>query len=235
VTRLMQFLPYYWRGRALYLPALTRQSQSARRATAVITGVALVWCVYVARQTPTAFLVPLVILALGPVLYIRSWPIWDLLVWDSKQPWLATPSEQDANYEAACEAFLAVGLRQPEAVRAALAKSVDPSPWRRMVNLYYDGLADLMQGREPDTASLAVQRDRLDPGPRHDSADVMVALIAAGAANLSGGDWRAPLLACRKQLGLKLSLRRALWPMQFAFLLMSIGLLIVAAYVVLAA
>jgi hypothetical protein len=207
----------FWHGRVLYVPPLRRESVLAVRITVIVSGAALVWWMSMAHPPPGFFLVPLLLAALGPLLYARSWALWDLLVWDSNQPWHTPPSEQDANYDAAVEAVQALGRREPAAVREALAKTVNPDPWRRMINLYYGALADLMEGQQPNAAQLRDQLDDLDPGPRRDSAEVMIALVAAGCVNLSGGDWRAPLLACRRQLGLRLSPRRVLWPMRVAF------------------
>lgn len=223
MSRVLSLLPS-WRGRALYLPPLMRELRLAR----VPAGIALLWWVLVGWHTPWAFLVPAAALFFGPVVYIRSWRVWDLLVWDSELPWRTPPAEQDANYDAAAVAYVAVMSRRPEAVRAALATIDGSTQWRRTVDLYYAALADLMDGREPNSASLSAQLDLLDRGPRHDSAEVMVALVAAGAANLAGSDWRSPLQECRKRLHLRLSLRRVLWPMQFALVPMVVGQLVIA-------
>jgi hypothetical protein len=209
-----------WRGRILYLPPLTSEWRRARVATAAATGAAILWWAFVAHGTPWTFLVPLVPLAIGPVLYIRSWRVWDLLVWDSEQPWYTPAAEQDAGYEAMSQAFLAVALRQPEAVRAAVTSVADLTVWQSTTALYYSGLADLMEGHMPDLAPLAAQSERLDPEARRNSANVMIALLAAGSASLADGDWRPPLLACRNQLGVRFSVRRALWPLRIAHVVM---------------
>ena len=209
-----------WRGRILYIPPLTLEWSRARAATATATGAAILWWAIVAGGTPWTLLVPLVPLALGPVLYVRSWRVWDLLVWDSEQPWHTPAAEQDAGYEAMVEAVVAVARRQPEATRAAVTSVADLTLWQRTTGLYYSGLADLMEGHAPDLARLAAQAERLDPGPRSNSAKVMMALLSAGSASLEGGDWRSPLLACRNQLGVRFSVRRALWPMRIAHVVM---------------
>ena len=41
---------------------------------------------------------------------------------------------------------------------------------------------------------------------------VQLASLEAGAASLAHGDWRRPLIECRRELGLRFSLWRALWP-----------------------
>jgi hypothetical protein len=226
IARLMMRMPWIWLGRILYMPRLSRESKLAYRCAILTAGAANVWWIWSAPKAPLGFLVPILVVILGSLLYIRSWPIWDLLVWDSTQPWKTPPSEQDANYEASSEAWLGVSLRDPRAIRSALAKIVDPTPHQEMVALYYAALADLIEGRAPDPAPLTAQLDRLDPGPRHESARVMVALVAAGSLDISGGEWRAPLLAVRRQLGLRLSIRRALWPMGVPFIFTGFGLAI---------
>ena len=228
MRRLRQLVPS-WRGRVLYLPPLTREWRRSRIASASATGLAIFWWAFCARGVAGALLVGAV-LALGPVTYLHSWRIWDLLVWDSESPWKTLPPEQDANYEAASEAVVSLMSRRPEAVRAALGKVSSPSPWRTVVDLYYLGLADLMEGRPPAVEDLAEAMGCLDPGPRYDSARVMLALIEAGSANLAGGDWRTSLITCRTQLGLGLSMRRVIWPMQFVLLVMTATFLLVAAY-----
>jgi hypothetical protein len=233
MSKLLLRLPT-WRGRILFLPPLTREWSRARAATATATGAAILWWAIVARGTPWTFLVPLVPLALGPILYLRSWRVWDLLVWDSEQAWFTPAAEQDAGYEAMSQAFLAVARRQPEAVRAAVTSVADLTLWQRTTALYYSGLADLMEGHIPDLAPLAAQPERLDPGPRRNSAKVMIALLAAGSASPADGDWRSPLLACRTQLGVRFSVRRALWPLRRAHVVMLEGYAMVVLLVVVA-
>jgi hypothetical protein len=222
-----------WRGRLLYLPPLTNEWRRARIASAATSALAIFWWACFARDVPGAILVAPIVLFLGPVFYFRSWRIWDVLVWDSESSWKTPPAEQDANYEAASDAVLALANRRPDAVRAALTKVVNPTAWRRMVDLYYLGLADMMDGRAPAPEVLAAAMEHVDAGPRYESARVMVALIEAGSAHLSGSDWRTPLLECRKQLGLRLSVRRVVWPLQFGFVVMTVTYLLVLAYVTL--
>jgi hypothetical protein len=190
---------------------------------------AMLYWALLAPRSLFFFVLPLVLLALGPMTYIRSWPIWDLFVWDSEQPWTTPPSEQDDNYLAAAEAYQALARHQSAAARTALAKMVDPDPWRRMVNLYYASLADLMDGRQPDEKALIEQVARLDPGPRRASAQVMVAFVASGSANLLHKDWRLPLIECRRELGLRLSVRRVVWPWRLAFVVTPLLLVVLAA------
>jgi hypothetical protein len=226
--RRLMLLIQNWTGRITYLPPMQGEVRLARNVTMAVAGVALAWAALVPSQIAGGFLIALAAMALGPLLYAGSWPIWELLVWDSKQPWATPRSQQDANYDAATEAFGAVARRRPAEVRAALANVVNPDPWRETVDLYYLALADLMERRTPDLARLADQVNKLDAGPRQDSTRVMVALVAAGSAYLSADDWRAPLLACRQELKVPRSLRGALWPMHYAYKIVGLLMLIAA-------
>jgi len=171
------------------------------------------------RRNALDALVPLVPLALGPVLYVRSWRVWDLLVWDSEQPWhTRQPSRMPATRRWSRPSSRWHGasrrpLVPPSQVLPTHALAEDNGPLLQRIG-------DLMEGHAPDLARLAAQAERLDPGPRSNSAKVMMALLSAGSASLEGGDWRSPLLACRNQLGVRFSVRRALWPMRIAHVVM---------------
>ena len=138
----------YWRGRIVYLPPLFSEWRRVGL-TIWVTLVAMTfaWWAVLGYRSPSDIFIPVFSIAIGPFLYVRSWRIWDLLVWDAESPWKATVAEQDAGYDLMADAYEAIARRRPEVVREALGKLIDPSPWRQTVATYYAGLADLMEGR----------------------------------------------------------------------------------------
>ncbi len=159
-------------------------------------------------------LVPILLLLLGPAVFVRTWRVWDLLVWSSGLRTATEAGDRGPDHSRVEQAALACLARRPDDVRAALDQLSDPSPWLLVLGAYYRGLADLMEKRPARTDELLQAASALDSQERKRRASVLAALLDAGSNSLARRPWRAPILACRKQLGLRLSLWRALWPVR---------------------
>lgn len=206
----------YWCGLPFFLPKLSSETRTTRRLAkysfvfaflVALVPFGIVWAIAIAAVGSAI---------LGLVSYRRSWAIWDLLVWD-RERWSdgSGPHQaQNENSEAALETRSAVLSRSPLRVRSAVAKVVDPTPWRIVFDQYALALADVMESRPPDLDRLVAAVSQLHTDVEREKAAVMVAIVRASQADVAGGDWRAPILRCRRDLRPPSSPFRWLWPFQ---------------------
>jgi hypothetical protein len=204
----------YWCGLPFFLPMLSSEAQSARRLIkysfvlallVAFVPVGIVWAIAIAAVGSAL---------LGLASYGRSWAIWDLLVWD-RDRWSdgsGPRPAQGVNSETALETRLAILSRNPLRIRSAVAKVVDPTPWRIVFDHYAMALADVMESRPPDLELMEAAVGGLQTDVERAKATVMIALVRASQADVTGGDWRAPLSQCRRELRPPFSPFRWLWP-----------------------
>ncbi len=226
----------YWCGLPFNLPKLSRETQTTRRIIRYTFLVAFV-VAFVAEGIVAAIVMAVAGSAiLGLVSYWRSWAIWDLLVWD-RDRWSDGSGPHPAegpNREAAMETRAAILARSPDQIRTAVARVVDPTPWRTVFDQYALALAEVMENRPANLKGLEVAAARLQTDVEREKAAVMGALVRASEADIASGDWRAPLLQCRRELRPPLSPFRWLWPCRLnlyvdAFLL-GLGLVLMVIY-----
>jgi hypothetical protein len=186
---------------------------------ALLTVGALVSMAWMVEVSPFALwpaaLVPAAVLLAVPLLFVRVWPVWDLLAWMSGLPSSPDADASDADRAHLSELYRAVVARRPEDLRARLAVLDSSSLRVRAIASYYAGLADLWEGRAADLKALSAAAAEAGIGPWRAAAVSLRALLEAGSEDLAGRDWRGPLLACRKELGLRFSLWRGLWPIRW--------------------
>jgi hypothetical protein len=223
--------PFGWHGRALYLWPLVIESWVQRvLASAALAVVLVCWYASGSALVPVVATIAAVAGIVATTLpFGRSWPVWDVLVWENKLAVSEAEQDQIPNAHCLARAGRALMARQPGAVRSELANLSAPSPALALIGLFFLGEADLLEGRQPDVDGFrrAVAAGRDDHGP---AGEVMAAILESGSEWLAGRDWRAPLRSCRTTLGVRMNPLRALWPVRNLLALLAITPLVPWAY-----
>jgi hypothetical protein len=150
--------------------------------------------------------------------YLPIMHVWGLLSWEEDRGSPVPSPSQMKNIEPVQQAADALYGGRPDEVRKSLSGLTEPDPWFSFLGSFLRAEADVLERRPPDVAGLRKHLDRI-PSEQMPSGKVMVAAVEAGSEWLAGRDWRAPLLACRAELGVRLSLWRELRPVRNALIL----------------
>ncbi len=223
--------PFRWSRRGLYLQPLVMEFWAQQ-----LLGLAAGVTILVSWRLSGSVLVPMVatLAAVAGIVsmtlpFARSWLIWDLLVWQRR---LAVPhAEPDQVSNVGCldRASRALVARQFAAVRAELANLSSASPLVALVGQFYLGQADVLEGRQPDLEAFRRALSAVGADPTSEG-QIMAGILEAGSEWLDDRDWRAPLKARRRGVGIRFSLLRALWPVRNQIVLLAAAPLVPWAY-----
>ncbi len=148
-----------------------------------------------------------------PLLFVRSWKVWDVYEWHIRARLRLRPRQPGPEFLALEHVALALASRQTTEARALLNQLQLSSPSAIVAVASLRATTDLLDKRVPDLqpvldAVALFGRDDV----RYPGLLVQLAGLDAGIASLRHEDWRRPLVECHRELGIKLNLWRALWP-----------------------
>jgi hypothetical protein len=219
------------RRRSTFLIDVLARSWALER-TVVGVGVfgSVLWFVAFNQTLLPGILVP-VAAGLGlPLLFVRSWKVWDVYEWHIRARLLLRPRQPGPEFLALERIALALASRHTTEARALLDQLQPSSPSASVAVASLRATADLIDKKIPDLRPVRDAIGLFDKDDvRYPGLMVQRAGLEAGVASLRHEDWRRPLVECRRELGLRLNLWRALWPTRW--ILITAGLALVVAIV----
>jgi hypothetical protein len=206
-----------------WLPPLARERRLLAAGSVVALAVMVVLCIV--GEDPKTEAVPIAATAVALVACVsllapfrRSWPVWDLLVWENRLPTGGDSPGQSANL-AVIQRAAGLVAEHPEGVPAELEELSDADSWRVFWAGFLRAQATIVAGDTPDLEAVEITAEQVGPDLTS-RANVMVAVLRSGSERAAGRDWRPPLIACRNKLGLH-SLWRGLWPVRYQLIFLA--------------
>ena len=195
------------------IDVLARSWALERVVVSVGVFASVLWFTAFSRTVLPGALVP-VAAGLGlPLLFIRSWKVWDLYEWSLRANLSRRPLQPEPEWLALEGIALVLASRQTAQARSLLDQAQPSTRSSIAVVAYLRAAADLLDKRVPDLQPMRAAIALFGPDDvGYPGLLVQLASLEAGAASLAHGDWRRPLIECRRELGLRFSLWRALWP-----------------------
>ncbi len=212
------------------IDVLARSWALEQAVVAVGVLAAVFWFVIFSRTLLPGVLVPVAAILGVPLLFIRSWEVWDVYEWHLRARMARRTPEPEPEILALEGIAIVLALRQTAQARALLDQIKPSSPSAIAAVAYARAAADLLEKRLPD---LQPFRDSMrlfeKDDVRYPGLLVQLASLEAGAADLRHENWRRPLVECRRELGIRFSLWRALWPIRRILItaVLTLGLVIV--------
>jgi len=189
---------------------------------------AVFWFLIFNRTLLPGILVPVAAILGLPVLFIQSWEVWDVYEWHLRARMARRPPEPEPEILALEGITTILSLRQTTQARALLDQAEASSPPAIVAVAYARAAADLLDKRVPDLqpfrdAMTLFEKDDI----RYPGLLVQLASLEAGVASLKHEDWRRPLVECRRKLGVRFNLWRALWPTRWILITATLTLVLV--------